>query len=76
VLVIGDIDNVSGPASAALAAFAALLRRWADLPARDIVEGPRPAVDCASVHESLGPWSVNHVGRHTQDRIVGQAVDL
>ena len=74
--MIGYVDNVSGPAGAALAALVIVLWCWADLPARYVIDGFFPAMNCAGVCKSLGPWSVHHVGGHTQDRIVGQAVDL
>ena len=74
--MIGYVDNVSGPASAALAALVIVLWCWADLPARYVIDGFFPAMHCAGVCKSLGPGSVYHVGRHPQNCIVGQAVDL
>ena len=70
--MVGNIWDIEGPASAALAAFALLLGRRAD-PAG---QGFDSCVHGRGGRPCLGPWSVHHVDGHTQDRVLGQAVDL
>ena len=70
--MIGNIRNITGPARAALAAFALLLGRRAD----SAGQGFDSCVHGRCGRPCLGPWSVHHVGGHTQDRVLGQAVDL